>query len=206
MAFKLLLLKHYLEWKKIIYVISHDFSIYLWMIIKYLIILIGLFFLYKYANGYIPWSILTWSFALIWLVIYCFFVVAFMDFYLDSIVLTSTGLVIFLWDWFFKYEVKNLDWERLDIITGEQVGIMDMIFKKWTLFLQIEENRYRFKNISNPRKQAQMIIETKNSLINKEEHPQELDKFDVFVETLWEVIVDYIKNNKNKPSEDTYFG
>jgi len=122
-----------------------------------------------------------------------------LDIYLDSIIITKNWLTIFRWDWILKYSSENIERDSLEAINEHQNWILDIILKKWDLKIKRAEESYNFDEVSHPNKQVSTILKfrEKFSTPPTETEPEEdLDKFDVLVETLWEVILDYIKKGK----------
>ncbi len=211
MSMKLLFLKHYLKDAKILYIISHDSFIYMWMLFKYLLFLVLLYGAYWLVYTYIfQWdelnTLMTWIFGISWIMVYFYFIIDFLDYYLDSIVLTETGLVIFNWDWLLKYKTQTLNREAIDAVDNEQSWIFDVAFNKWNLTIRRENEKYKFEDVHNPNKKIELIMETKNDLAKDETTVEpELDKFDILVETLWEIIKEYWQNPKDKPKSDNIY-
>lgn len=201
MWFKNNLLNKYLN-TEIHYIISHDWWKYTKLILIFSLILILIIALY--LNIYILFNstalkILNIIFAAIWMLIYIIFTVNFINLYLDTLVVTNSWLILFEWSWLFKYSTESIDWNSIQAIEDEQSWLFDIILNKWDLKIKRAWESYTFQDVSSCSTERNKIIEYKDKFEEKkqelkEENEQpELDKFDVLVETLWEVILDYIK-------------
>jgi hypothetical protein len=178
-------------------VIWHNAIVYIPIIIKYLFLLGLLYFFSKLVLDYVDWKYLSLFFGILWIFVYVKFVIDFLDSYLDSIVLTHTDIIIFRWDWFLKYRTEAIQRDSVEAINDEQGWILDLIFNKWDIKIKRQEWSYFFRDITNPSKIANDISVLKNKLESWElEKEDEIDKFDILVETLWEVIIDYVKKEK----------
>ena len=73
---------------------------------------------------------------------------------------------------------------------------------KWDITITLDHGiEYPFEDISNPKKQVDMILQLKGRFtvpVPEEDKELEWKKFDILVEALWEVVKDYIdKDNDN---------
>lgn len=198
MSFKTTLLRHYLWWERIIYVISHDPLSYVWLILLYGILIAGVFFGYKYTVAFVTFPYMNWIFATVGLIIYIRFIIKFMDIYLDSIVLTDRGLIIFMWGGLLKYTSESVQRHSIESVYDQQNGILDVVFNKGDLTIKRQGENYIFKDVSHPKIQADEILKVKDKMLVWLEDDEPVpDKFDVLVETLGEVILDYVKKGKS---------
>jgi hypothetical protein len=200
MSFKTNILKKYLEDKEIYQVIWHNTVVYIPTIIKYLFLLGLLYFFSRFIENNIQGVYVPLLIGIIWMFIYIKFVIDFLDLYLDSVVLTHTDIVIFRWDWFLKYRTEAIQRDSVEAINNEQSWILDLIFNKWDIKIKRQEWSYFFRDVTNPSKIANDIVVLKNQLetweYNESDTENDIDKFDILVETLWEVIIDYVKKEK----------
>ena len=176
--------------------ISHNWWVYMKIVIKYWIILVLFFVLYNLIIQYLHIpniELFFWSFLL---VLYIFFVVSFMDSYLDCIVLTKSWIIIYSREWFLRQNTENIQWDSAQSVYDEQVWIIDVVFNKWNIKIKRQDEVYTFDNVSKPSVQANKIIRTREQILSEAWEDVNLDKFDVLVDTLWEVIIDYIRKNR----------
>ncbi len=182
--------------QEILYMISHNWWVYMKIVIKYWIILVLFFVLYNLIIQYLHIpniELFFWSFLL---VLYIFFVVSFMDSYLDCIVLTKSWIIIYSREWFLRQNTENIQWDSAQSVYDEQVWIIDVVFNKWNIKIKRQDEVYTFDNVSKPSVQANKIIRTREQILSEAWEDVNLDKFDVLVDTLWEVIIDYIRKNR----------
>ncbi len=187
--------------QEIIDIIWHHWWKYIKALIKYCILLIILFVFYNLLVQYIDVDYLEFIFWSVGLIIYIMFVVAFLDVYLDSIVLTSTWIILYKREWFLRQNTEHIQWSSAQSIYDEQNWILDVILNKWTIKIKRHDEVYSFEDVAYPSKTTNMIIKAKNDIMynNKDDDEDEFqnsEKFDVLVDTLWEVILDYVKKNK----------
>ena len=195
--------------------IGHHGSVFFKTFIIYVWVLAALLLLYLILHRYISRQYLKWIFAWLWLAALVKFCIDFFDMYLDSLVLTDTGIVIYLWEWLLEYKTESFDRDKIETVSFNQKWLRDKIFIKWDVLIRLEHDiEFPFTDVSNPKKQVAMISQLKKNSIKEiavqedDEKDKEEDnrKFDVLVEALWEVVKDYIDKDKNTPQdEDSMF-
>lgn len=196
------ILKNYLQWLKLYYIIWHDPFKYIIVIFKYLIFLWILFVSFYYIQVYIKNEnyliFISYIYWILWFILYIFFIVRFMDIYLDCIILTDSWITIFYWNWLFKYNAENLNWKSIDSVYDEQNWLLDIFLNKWMINIKKENEIFKFYDITNPSHKRWIILEYLKKFNYKPEQIKEKDpeKFDVFVETIWDLIIDYMKKFK----------
>lgn len=198
MAFKKNILKKYTHEDEILYIVWHDPWEYIKLMLKYLIIILITFTLYSFTTGFIiKWFVVNWIFWIVWLIIYYKFIIDFMDTYLDAIIVTPTWITIFRWDWLVNYSSENLNWHSIQSIYDDQNWLMDITLNKWDIKIKTHWDIYTFKNVSWPVIHKNKIISIQEKIREGITEEPELDKFDILVEALWEVIIDYMKKWKH---------
>ena len=121
--------------------------------------------------------------------------VSILDIYLDCIVVTNKWLVLFKREGFLRQNTEHIQRDAAQSVYDEQNWILDIVSGKWNLKIKRQDEIYTFDEVANPSSVTNYIVQIRDS-INSQENYVEPDKFDVLVETLWEVILDYVKNNK----------
>jgi len=187
------------------HVIGHNGSVFLKLFLKYFIILLILLLLFLILDRYIVRTYLDWSFAWLWLIFFAKFCIDFFNIYLDSLVMTPTWIVLYLWEWLLEYKTEAFDWQRIETVSHNQNGIWDKIFLRWDILIRLEHGvEFPFEKVSNPKKQAAKILQLKarflRTIPEESSNFNDNSKFDVLVEALWEVVKDYI----DKKSVDQY--
>lgn len=136
--------------EQIYYVISHDPWIYFGLMIKYLLFLVALRVWYYYIQMIVEFEYLNIVLWVIGLILYSRFIIWFLDYYLDSIVLTDGWLIIFRWDGFLKQTSESVTWDSIESVFDEQSGIIDLLLKKWDIKVKRQWEVYTFKDVSHP--------------------------------------------------------
>lgn len=203
MSVKKNVLKNYIGDEKMIYVISHHFRKYKNTILFYTILLLSLFLLYEWLTTFIHTNhhkYVNLIFMILWIIFYLKFVIDYLDIFLDSLVLTDRWITIFRWDWFFQRKSEYIWRNYIQTVYDEQKWIFDVILNKWDLNIKIHEWEYKFEEVTNPSQKSNIISQTKAKInsLEEDDNEEDIDKFDVLVETLSEVIRDYMKRSKNK--------
>lgn len=179
------------------YVIGHNGSVFFSLVFKYLLILILFFWAYLLLDNYIVWEYMEWTFAWLGLIVFIKFCIDFFNIYLDALVLTDTGIMLYLREGLLEYKTEIFDWDRIETISHNQKGIWDKIFLRWDILIRLEHGiDFPFENITWPKKQAAKILQLKDHFMLDndaiESSLEDHKKFDVLVEALWEVVKDYI--------------
>lgn len=179
------------------HVIGHNGSVFFSLIFRYLLILIVLFLVYLLFNNYIQREYLEWSFAWLWLIFFIKFCIDFLNIYLDALVLTDSGITLYLWEGLLEYKTEMFDRDRIETVSHNQKWIWDKVFMRWDVLIRLEHGiDFPFENISYPKKQAAKILQLKDKFILrsdlKEDALSDNRKFDILVEALGEVVKDYI--------------
>ncbi len=200
--FKKKILSKYLGGENIIYIISHHWWIYIKLIVFYLFLLLIGFELWFVVSKYINSSAVRYIFGIYWIVLYLKFIISFFDLYLDSIVLTNQGLNIFLWDWLFKYSNEVVEWSSIEAVYDEQNGLLDILLDKWDIVIKRIDEEYKFEDVPSPSKLSNLIMDTKDKILWNQEserednNEEEIDKFEILVEALGEIIKEYYEKKK----------
>lgn len=192
------------------HVIGHNGSVFFALVFKYMFILLILFLIELMISTYIVWEHTQITFAIVGLVLFIKFCIDFFNIYLDALVMTESGVVLYLWEGLLEYKTEHFERDRIETVAHNQKGIWDKIFFRWDIMIRLEHGiEFPFENISNPKKQASKILKYKDRfVVDQDDYDQEESnnkKFDVLVEALWEVVKDYIdKWQKNRSDYDDY--
>lgn len=123
-----------------------------------------------------------------------------LDAYLDGLLITNMWLILFQRDGIFKQKSINLQWVSIETIVFEQDSIRDTFFKKWTLSIFVEDQKYVFHDVANPRQAVSTITSRKEKILwrvhyseNEVESEESLNKYEILVEALWEVVTEYVQ-------------
>jgi hypothetical protein len=91
-------------------------------------------------------------------------------------------------------ERSSVEW-----VYDEQEGLLDVLLNKGMIKIKKLDEEYVFDDVYNPVLQTSKIIEIKEKIIKENEKKEEenneekIDKFDLLVEALGEIIRDYYK-------------
>jgi hypothetical protein len=116
-----------------------------------------------------------------------------MDLYLDSLVLTDQGISLFFWEGLFKYSNELLERQSIEAVYDEQDGLLDILLNKGDVKIKRAEEEYIFDEVPAPSKVSALIISVKDEILSQEQEEEEpeLDKFELLVEALGEIIKEY---------------
>ena len=191
--------------------VYHNFSIHLVTIFHVLWKLVALYLLYQIIGRQMPnyiyeAQIIISSLGFLVMVKFC---ISFFNSYLDAIVFTRWGINIFLRESFLEYKMDIFERDNTQVVSFQQNNIRDKLFNKWDIYIALANNyECTFDNIPYPQKQVNKIMEYKNKYQTNYGYSKDTEKvtnnkenFDALVETLGEVIVDYMSKNKNKKDD-----
>ena len=200
-------IKKNINTSEIHHVIGHNGSVFFKLVFKYLLILAIAFLVFLLLNNYVQWEYMSWCFVGLWLILFTKFCIDFFNIYLDALVMTDSGVVLYLWEWLLEYKTETFDRDRIETISHNQTGIWDKIFIRWDILIRLEHGiEFPFEDITAPKKQAAKISQLKDRFTfnrwSAEHSVSDHKKFDVLVEALWEVVKDYIDKWERKEKED----
>lgn len=200
------LVSSYLQDFSVKKVIGHDRRKYREIVFKYLF-LIGLvawcalfFDLFESIND----VLLKWITSILVIVIYVWCFYELLDTYLDTLVVTDVGLILFQ-----RHNPLSQTTSVIQRIAIESMEHTHNGFRSWLLNLgnlsiQVEDQRYLFPRITNPSKTIQQILKAKEKATrfqfgeNKMPPPPptewaDKETYNIFVEALGEVMEEYLK-------------
>ena len=177
------------------YIISHHILTYFWLMIMSFIGIIILFFLYRLIAVF-DVSLAQISIWILGLLLYVYFVLNFLDIYLDAVLITDKSIIIYKWYWLFKTSADVIALHAIESVYAKQNGIIDTLFNKWDIVFRRAGHENYFDEVYNPQDAANKINYMLSTLEKEEEEePEQEWDFQMFVEAMAEVIKEY-KNNK----------
>ncbi len=191
--------------------IGHNPSVYIRMVVRNIFMLSVAYGVFTIANGI--WEghrHITTVFGVLWLFLLARFIINFLNLYLDAIVLTPTGIAIFRREWLLEYKTEFFERNKIELISFEQNSLLDKIFLKGDIIISLDYNTsFSFENISNPKKRVSEIMIAKHTnqappSFEAEPNEQDKEKFDMLVETLGEVIQDYMTKKPQHKQSDLF--
>lgn len=208
MNLKNFIIRQYVNHDSIEHIIGHDILIYIKTSIRYLALLAITFLVYRIVRVYIDTEMVTMIFGVIGLMTYAFFVMRILNDYFDAILITRTGITLLTRNGFLQYKTETIYWPNVEMITYEQNGLVDAARNIGDIVVRIEHDiTFPFQHVSQPKKQAAIIAAWKEQSMYPDAKPEEIveqpinvrdEKFDVLVETLGEVIVEYMQRKEQK--------
>jgi len=177
------------------YIISHHILTYFWLMIMSFIGIIILFFLYRLIAVF-DVSLAQISIWILGLLLYVYFVLNFLDIYLDAVLITDKSVIIYKWYWLFKTSADVIALHAIESVYAKQNGIIDTLFNKWDIVFRRAGHENYFDEVYNPQDAANKINYMLSTLEKEEEEePEQEWDFQMFVEAMAEVIKEY-KNRK----------
>ena len=148
-------------------------------------------FYYSYA---IQQAVPFYIFEIYLLLIYIKIIYDIFDWYNDVWLITDKWVIDLQWR-LFNTNMKTVDFEHIEWVEIEQNWIWDTILNKWNIIVhKIWEEEFKMINASKPYIAIDEIEEKREEFLNPED---EVDKFDLVMDTLAWVIKQYMWKNKN---------
>ena len=157
--------------EEFVYIVSHHPIIYLPVLIISILGIIALFFLYNFISSFFPTFAVYFCWFL-WLLLYSYFLLNFLDIYLDSIAVSPTSLIIYKWYGLFKNTTDVLDLSAVESVFAEQSWLLDVLFNNWDIYIRRAGHTNVFEDVFNPNwvasKINNLILLTKSTEENTE--------------------------------------
>ena len=202
------LLWRYVDLKDVEEILGHSPFIYLRGVLVYSVLLFVVYVAYAISQQYpqyqdVPY--IKWIAGILWLLIFCKWILGFLNLYLDCILISKDSLTVFLRDGILEYKTEIIDRWKISVISHNQNSLWDKIFGKWDLLIQMwNDIDFSFNDVAHPKKSASKLILNKKEYeeLKKKKIEQDLEwdqrQFDILVDALWEVIRDYMDNKNNE--------
>ena len=202
------LLWRYVDLKDVEEILGHSPFIYLRGVLVYSVLLFVVYVAYAISQQYPQYQdapYIKWIAGILWLLIFCKWILGFLNLYLDCILISKDSLTVFLRDGILEYKTEIIDRWKISVISHNQNSLWDKIFGKWDLLIQMwNDIDFSFNDVAHPKKSASKLILNKKEYeeIKKKKIEQDLEwdqrQFDILVDALWEVIRDYMDNKNNE--------
>jgi len=154
------------------YIISHHILTYFWLMIMSFIGIIILFFLYRLIAVF-DVSLAQISIWILGLLLYVYFVLNFLDIYLDAVLITDKSIIIYKWYWLFKTSADVIALHAIESVYANQNGIIDTLFNKWDIVFRRAGHENYFDEVYNPQDAANKINYMLSTLEKEEEEEPE---------------------------------
>lgn len=207
------IIQHYLSSENIEAIIPQHHGKAFELMIKYVGMWILIRIFYSWMSNLLEQHTILWRLAILWLTsIFILFNYHFMMLYLDSIVITWQGIIIMDQVWLCDFKQTRFDRESIQTIGYHQHWIADWFLNKWDITIGIEHGtNYILPNVIQPTKRVdrlnhhkhQAIIEQARKIAIEQEsiiETPQYDKFELLVEKLSDIIVDYMQQPRTSDS------
>lgn len=203
------ILKNYINLSHDTTIIGHHGSIHFKNFFITLGLTVLLWILYSISQYFFPsLSFITWVIGWLWVIIYINFILTFLNHYLDAIIITKEGISIFQREKILNYTLQHCHRDNIESITQSQSSLSDRIFGKGEVNITLDHGvNTQFQYVENPRNIASLLWSKKTQFESKSSPnintPWLYDgwwheKFDILVETLGEVIKEYMDKDRTK--------
>jgi len=162
---------------EIVYIVWHHPIVYVPLMIISWIGIIILFFLYKFLVNFFP-SFASYFSWILGLLLYLYFVLNFLDIYLDAIIVTKSSIIVYKWYGLLKATTDVLDFDAVESVYADQSWLIDILFDKWDLYLRRAGHENVFEDVSSPNKVASKINELIKEFTVKEEDEKVEEKIE----------------------------
>lgn len=194
--------------RDISFIVGRHPIVYIKVVIQYIAIIFLLFLVWRLLQTTFPWvQSFGTIFAIIVSVVYLLWVFLLLRRYFDVMVATKDHLYIVQRDSFFKYYLKILTRSSVQDISFSPTSHVGAVMKDATVLIATEQDeRIVFDNVWRADEVARKMYLLRDAFLFKwdddESEHEELrladdEKFKVLVETLGEVIVDYMKKKED---------
>lgn len=203
--------RKYINVEDVHHFIWHNWSIFVKSTIKTLFFLFVLYLIYSLVWSYIEWEFLPWVFWLIGIGFFIKFIIDFLNFYLDWLILSSEGITMFMREWLTKYKTDFFEWETIQTVSHRQDTARDKILSKWDILIRLEHDiEFPFEDVTMPSKQVSRILALKDKYLattkakEKKSAAIDQDKLSLLTEAFSEVVKEYLDKKWNKEETEEY--
>ena len=195
LSLRQLALKKFLKDDEIIETIGHSYARYFLITIIFLLIWIVLLASYTIFFEKLNFLAIKFFYLIAWIVVYWFFLLKFLNLYLDCFVITKKAFLFFRWDWVLKNSTQTLEREKLIWVDTNQNWLYQALLRTWDLKIKFEEWEWFFEDIFEPSQARLDILKYKDEFTKKEEvfeeNTSEPDKFELLIDALWEILIEH---------------
>ena len=179
--------------------------VYAKVLIQYTAVFLILFFLHRVVRFWIPEDLMQIIFGSIVGLVYLLAIFMLLRSYFDVMVATDNHLYLVFWDSFYKYRIKIVTWSSIQDISVSPANSLSALFKDGHITIATEQDEtIEFRHVYKPSRIAKDMYYIRDMIHmwshapaqpvhEVMDHNIDDDKFKVLVETLGEVIVDYMK-------------
>ena len=90
--------------------------------------------------------------------IYFYFLLEFLNNYLDSLISSDRGITIFRRDGLLQYSVQQFEWSSIEMISFEQESFSDRVRNKGNIVINLDHGvSFSIEDIANPQKVVNIL-------------------------------------------------
>lgn len=124
------IIKSYINGNHPDYVIGHSSSMFIKPTLVTILLLFVLYGVYSVVEHYRTHPYLLWIFVVLGVLLLIKHTIDFFNFYLDCLVLSPTGMTLFMWEGLFEYKTDFFERHTIETVSHTQDSIRDRIFNK----------------------------------------------------------------------------
>lgn len=199
------LIQHYVDLKDVEELLGHSSFVYLRGVVWYSVLLFLVYVGYAIWHQYSPDLLYIKRIAgVVGLAMFAFWVISFLNLYLDCLLLSKTSLTVFLRDGILEYRTEVLDRSKINVISYKQDSLWDRIFWKGDIVIQVGNVDFSFNDIYYPKKYVSKLMLCKKQYEEYQKTKIEEDlagdqkNFEVIMDALGEVVREYMEDNPHK--------
>lgn len=188
-------------------VIGHDTLLYREIMVKYFVLLMIISIIGRLVRQIprIDAQIIRRTTSVLIIVIYAKCLYHLIDEYLDTLVITSWGLVLFRRNSPFAKSMSVIQRVAIESVQHKHAWIRESVFRLWDISFHVEDTVYTFKRVNSPLQTVSQVLKRKQQLSwhpTYENQPlvpswQE-KKYDLLLEALGEVMHEYIEKKDSR--------
>jgi hypothetical protein len=165
-----------------------------------------MYLIYNVVKDFFPTDLMKNIFAVLSMIVYVAWVYMLLRQYFDVMVATDNYLYIVLWDSFFRYSIKVITRHSIQDMSVIPSWWLSVFLKDSHIIIATEQNDLiEFHHVYQASEVVRVLYSVRDANVTDEPQQYEPeqhelstddDKFKILVETLWEVIVDYMKKKE----------
>ena len=136
-----------------------------------------------------------------WWLIYIYFILQFLNNYLDALVITPQFLGLFQRDGVLEYHMQQCERDKIEMMSYTQNSLRDKILSRGDVLITLDHSiSFSFDNVGSPKRVVNALWAAKATYSDPSSDDSDEEwlsdnnneKFEILVETLGEVIKDYM--------------
>ncbi len=201
------ILKKYINIESIQYSVGHEFSVFIPLLLRNVVLLTLAIFLFVFIKRYpnlIASEYLFFIFWGIWIFLFIKFLIDFFDMYLDTLAAGEYNITLFYRDGFFENSIEVFDRDRIESMSYRQNSFRDKIFMKGDILIRLDDDiEFPFENVYRPKRVLEKLTRYKDKFIarklkdaQQDEDFNQDERFSILIDALSEVVKDYAQKKE----------